>query len=185
MLVNQFIMKHRSSLTVTKSVRELLFDGYDDPLIDFLKSLHLPMFHIPFSKFGWFVERNESKTYDGRFEIITGQKDITKLGLLTKWNGKNTTGYYYDECSKVRGTSGEIWPVNMNATGNITVFVNDICRPLTLQYKQPHERFGLVGSEWIGDSRVFDNGQHYPPNSCYCTGPRASCPDLLTGLHVS
>lgn len=33
----------------------------------------------------------------------------------------------------------------------------------------------------MGDNRVFDNGQTYTPNSCYCTG--ASCPDLLKGVH--
>lgn len=182
-LVNELILKSRGGLTVTKTVREWCFDGYDDPLLDLIKVLHLPQFKIPFSKFGWFVERNNSKTFDGRFEIFTGQDDITKLGMLTNWNGKKTSGYYYDDCSKVMGTTGEIWPVGINPTGNITVFVTDICRPITLNYQQPHDKFGLVGSRWIGDYRVFDNGQLYPPNSCYCTGLRSSCPDVLTGVH--
>lgn len=41
-------------LPVTKTVRELLFDGYDDPLLDLLNLIKNSTFNIPFDKFGWF-----------------------------------------------------------------------------------------------------------------------------------
>lgn len=181
-LANLLITRFGAQLVITKTVKELLFDGYDDPLLDFLKKLNMSKFNIPFKKFGWFAERNESSTYDGHFEILTGEKDINRMGLMTQWNNGNTTKYYHADCSKVSGTSGELWPVDMNPTGNITVFVEDVCRPMTLSYATDYERFGVVGSKWIGDNKVFDNGQNYPPNSCYCTGYQSSCPDLLPGV---
>lgn len=173
----------KGSLTVTKTADEWLFTGYKDPLLDFLKELKLSKFQIPFSKFGWFVDRNESSTYDGNFEMFTGQNDLSKMGYMTDWNYGNKTKYYYDECSKVRGTSGELWPVHMNATGDITMYITDVCRSLTLGYDQQHTKYGVTGSRWVGDYRMFDNGVKYPSNKCYCTGVPSSCPDLLSGVH--
>lgn len=44
----------REKLVITKSVRELLFDGYKDPLIDLIRKMNNTGFQIPFDKFGWF-----------------------------------------------------------------------------------------------------------------------------------
>lgn len=169
-------------VTVTKTVRELLFDGYSDTMLTFIKKLPIPN-APPFNKFGWFVDRNGSWSYDGRFEMRSGQTDITKMGYLTTWNYVSKTKYYHDSCSEVSGTSGELWPMDMDPTGDISLYITDLCRPLTLAYQQQETRFGVTGSRWIGDNRVFDNGQTYPPNSCYCTGVPSSCPDLLAGVH--
>lgn len=171
-----------ASLTVKKTVRELLFDGYDDKILDVLQYLKFLKFKIPFKKFGWFVERNNSATYDGRFEMYTGQKNFTHMGEMTAWNYSNKTNYYSGECKKVRGTSGELWPTNMNETGDITFFIPDVCHSLTLTYDKPFSLFGITGSKWVADARVFDNGKKYPKNSCYCTGERSSCPDVLSGV---
>lgn len=165
-----------------RTVRELLFDGYSDPLLLIAKKLNLPNLP-PFKKFGWFVERNNSWTYDGHFEMYSGQKDIDRMGTLTQWNYVHKTRFYHDNCSLVAGTTGELWPMDMQAKKDIEFFVTDMCRPVTLAYQQEHTLFGVTGSRWAGDNRVFDNGQDYPPNSCYCTGEKASCPDLLKGVH--
>lgn len=170
------------SLTVTKTVGELLFDGYDDPILKTLKTLNLPQFKVPFHKFGWFVERNNTPTYDGRFEIRTGVDDITKVGMMTLWNYSNKTKFYRDGCSQVNGSSGELWPVDMEPKSPITLFISDLCHSITLDYEQEHTRFGVTGSRWIGSERVFDNGEKYPENACYCTGRQSSCPDLLPGV---
>lgn len=172
----------KTELTVTKTVRELLFDGYSDKLLSLIKTLPIAN-KPPFDKFGWFVDRNGSWSYDGYFEMRAGQTDISKMGYLTKWNFVNKTKYYHGKCSEVSGTSGELWPMNIDPTGDISLYISDLCRPLTLSYQQQHTRLGVTGSRWVGDYRVFDNGQEYPPNSCYCTGEPSSCPDLLKGVH--
>lgn len=89
---------------------------------------------------GWFVDRNNSWTYDGHFEMKAGQSDISKMGSLTKWNYVNKSRFYHDKCSEISGTSGELWPMDMNPTGDISLFVTDLCRPLTLAYQQQHTR---------------------------------------------
>lgn len=170
-------------MEVTKTVRELLFDGYDDQLLSFINKLPIPNpLPIEINKFGWFVDRNGSSTYDGHFEVRTGQSDRTKTGQLTHWNYVNKTRFLPDDCNVVNGSVGEIWPMDMDPTGDITFFVTDLCRSLTLKYKEPHTQSGISGSRWVGDDRVYDNGGRYPPNRCYCTSKDEQCPDLLPGL---
>lgn len=49
------IEKH-VAFTITKTAGELMFDGYDDELLDLLQTLNVTAIDIPFKKFGWFVE---------------------------------------------------------------------------------------------------------------------------------
>merc|ERR550519_1808112 len=67
-------------------VGNLTFDGVDS------KMLHLGDFggpqlggaisdNIPFDRFGWFYDRNGSESYDGLFEMFTGEDDIYKVSF--------------------------------------------------------------------------------------------------------
>lgn len=169
----------RVKITVTKTVRELLYDGYDDKLLNFIH--HVPLVSKPpFKKFAWFVDRNGSWTYDGHFEMRSGLDDITQMGQLTKWNYMDKTKFHYGRCGQVDGTTGEVWPMNLSPTDDITVFVTDLCRPLTLAYDQEQEMLGVMGNRWVGDYRVFDNGDRYLPNRCF--GTKWSFPELKTGV---
>lgn len=60
------LIRLAGSLTTTKSVREWLFDGFEDSLLTIIKKVKPPGVVLPpFNKFGWFVDRNLSATYDG------------------------------------------------------------------------------------------------------------------------
>ena len=37
--------------------------------------------NIPFDRFGWFYDRNGSESYDGVFEMFTGEDDIYKVSF--------------------------------------------------------------------------------------------------------
>lgn len=52
--VNIFLKEKEGSLTTTHTVNELLFEGYDDKLLQLAKKLNITSFQIPFDKFGWF-----------------------------------------------------------------------------------------------------------------------------------
>lgn len=179
-----FILNNRGgSLLVTKTVRELLFDGYDDPLLDFLREADLPGYPLPpFERFGWFVERNGSSSYDGRINMFTGKTDIKQTGNVYSWNGGNRTDFYNGECSAVRGSAGELWHPEIAVGKPVEIFATDVCRTLPLAYEGPTEMLGLGGERWVGDDRVFDNGEKYPETSCFCTGAPHECPDLRPGL---
>lgn len=179
MVVNLMLNEKGGSLFVTKSVRELIFDGYDDELLKFLKGFNITGFNIPFERFGWFVDRNGSASYDGRFNIFTGADDISKLGVMDLWNNENRSPYYRGNCGMINGTTGELWP-KLSEKQDITVFATDVCRSISLVPDASYENYGIEGFRWVGDERVFDNGINYPPASCWCTGEH--CPDLPYGV---
>ncbi|XP_055540735.1 protein croquemort-like [Wyeomyia smithii] len=164
-----------------KTVQELLFDGFSDTLLEVLKTLNDTV-RIPFDKFGWFVNRNLSETYDGSFTMNTGEDSLENTGLLTLWNGASHTGMYKGSCGDVRGTTGELWPVMHSNKTNVTIFASDVCRSLTLQYGEEVIINDVEGAKYVGDERVFDNGLKYAEAACWCNSKPEQCPDVKPGV---
>jgi scavenger receptor class B protein 1 len=182
--INFLIGGARGPFFVKKTVNELLFEGYDDALLKVIRASHDPTFpKIPFDRMGWFYSRNNSETYDGKFRMFTGVDQIMKLGNLQLWNGKNTTNLYRDDCSDIRGTTGELWPpIENNEKPDLSIFASDICRNIDLKYDSEVEVLGIKGHKWVADESVFDNGVKYPKMKCYCSAIEESCPDLASGV---
>lgn len=180
------ILMGRAQVTVTKSVRELLFDGYDDPLLDLIREANLPNVNLPFDRFGWFYARNNSAEYDGRINMQTGAgpsaDSIEQTGNVRSWNGANRTQFYRGNCADVHGSTGELWHPNVRLNRPVEIFATDVCRTLPLAYAGEVEVLGVPGGQWVGDDRVLDNGLKYPETGCYCTGEPARCPDLMPGV---
>lgn len=185
--IDGLFLEQNTQLFLKKTARELIFDGYNDPILEFLKNMkhlipiNLPIPEIPFTKFGWFAERNNSADYDGRFTIFTGADDITKLGIMNLWNHEKKSPYYRGDCRNLKGTTGELWPpVKLNE--DISIFATDLCRSLTLTYNGELSKYGVTGGKWIGDDSVFDNGAKYPSQLCFCTSDEELCPDMPSGV---
>lgn len=179
--VNYILNERGGSLTVSKSVRELIFDGYDDTLLDFLKEGELP-YDLPFDKFGWFYGRNESLSYDGRINMFTGQDDLSRMGQIHSWNGRTESGFYANGCGRLNGSTGELFAPGLSSNRPLSVFSTDICRLVELKPNGTMTHQGIAGARWVADDSVLDNGQKYPEQSCFCTGAPAACPDLMAGV---
>lgn len=181
--VNAMFMAYEGTLFQTKTVGELLFDGYDDKMLEFLLENNVTE-DIPVSRFGWFAERNGSEEYDGRFNMYTGVDDIYKLGKMDLWNYENRSQFYRDGCGELNGTMGELWPPSNS--NEATMFASDICRSITAVYEKDITKYGIKARNYVGDSRIFDNGENYSPAECFCTSAIEKCPDLPSGfLNVS
>jgi hypothetical protein len=48
------LVKSMEPLFVTKTVGQLMFEGYEDELLNITASLNVSDFKVPFDKFGWF-----------------------------------------------------------------------------------------------------------------------------------
>jgi len=165
---NRLISKYKSELFVTKTSRELLFEGYEDPLLDLAK--HFPSGKFPpFDKFAWFYQRNNSDYYDGVFNIFTGTDDINKLASMDMWNYTRQTPYYESYCGMVNGSFGEGWPPRREPT-SISMYITDICRSITLDYTETVNNFGISSYRFAGTSRTFANATDNPDNWCFCSG---------------
>jgi len=163
------LVKSLEPMFVTKTVGQLMFEGYEDELLNITSKLNISDFQVPFDKFGWYYPRNNSPTYDGVFNMHTGTDDIHWLGTMDAWNYEQNPPYYDGQCSRITGSTGELFPPLENADG-IGLFAPELCSSLYLVKSQNSEsRHGLEGYKFYGDDSVFDNGTKYPEKRCFCS----------------
>ena len=171
--VDTFLKSIDERLFVTKSVREIIFDGYHDPLFDNLETI---MQWLPFikdlvpegsmmDKFAFFYGRNGTDYTDGVFNMFTGVGDPAKMGQVHSWN-YSTTGLFPGQCGQVRGGAGEFYPPFMEKTF-IEMYSNDLCRSLKFNFKNEMMVKGINSYEFVADHSLFANGTENPLNSCF------------------
>lgn len=175
-ILNFMLNREGGMLHTTKPVGEWIFKGFDDRLIDFLKLFNTTKINIPYTKFAWLADRNNSLEYDGLFTIHTGADEISKLGELTHWNKRNETGFYPAPCGTVNGSTGDVFPPYMNTREEITLFVTDTCRYMNLKPNGTFENHGITATEWVGYEETMDSGENYPNQQCFCDPKMEECP---------
>ncbi|KAG9509821.1 Scavenger receptor class B member 1, partial [Fragariocoptes setiger] len=152
---------------VKRSAKQLLFDGYPDLLTTFGPLLNVDML-TQGGKFGYMNARNNSE--DGSYEINTGQDDISKLGLIHRFNGRTELPYWNSkECNSFDGaTNGEVFPPIEDNQDSIRLFQPDFCRVWRLDYNQTHKHpSGLVVKRFLANSEILRNSSDFAPNICY------------------
>ncbi|XP_063975444.1 protein croquemort-like isoform X3 [Diachasmimorpha longicaudata] len=152
-------------LTVRKKVRELLFDGYEDELIELARKFKVP--NIPWDKFGWFYGRNMSETYDGTFSMNTGANSMTELGILSEWNYSKKSTIYPGTCGHINGSLGDLWPP-VRYYEKVSVFAPDVCTLVPLHENGLMSINGLEGKQFLATRETFDNGSRVESRACYC-----------------
>ncbi|XP_060532200.1 protein croquemort isoform X2 [Cylas formicarius] len=167
--VNFFFEEKEVYLTITRTVDEFLFKGYNDTLLNIALKLNISNLNLPYKTFGWFVNRNGSIDFDGVFNMYSGEHDGSKLGIITQWNYEHQTSYYPGECGIINGTSGELW-YPPKGDEEVSLFAPDLCSNVQLHLNGTYEAYGLVGDKYIARDDVFDNGTFYPKQKCFANG---------------
>uniref|UniRef100_A0A1B6DBG4 Uncharacterized protein n=1 Tax=Clastoptera arizonana TaxID=38151 RepID=A0A1B6DBG4_9HEMI len=160
------------TLAVSKSVQELLFEGYDDSLMSFAVHISPDLFVLssPFDKFAWFYKRNGSHTPDGWFNMNTGAHSINDIGSMTSWNFSPKSKFYPDKCGQVSGSTGDMFPPGQKRDTAIRMYSIDLCRTLPFEYDSDSDVQGLTGYRYTAGNQFLDSGNIDPTNSCYCNG---------------
>ena len=98
-------------LFITKPVKEILFDGYEDPILSLLDPLTKIGIKLPglTSRLGLFFGRNNTWYSDGITNIHTGVNGLNQLGQMASFNHSKTYPYFEGECAKYKG-SPELFP---------------------------------------------------------------------------
>lgn len=170
---NAFLELIKENLFITATVREIIFDGYHDPMFDDIEELEkkLPFIKdlIPpgsmTDKFAFFYNRNGTDYIDGIFNMYTGLGDVSKMGQVTSWN-YSTHGYFPGECGRVHGSAGEFYTPGLKKD-YIDMFSNDLCRSIRLNFNQELKVEGIDSYEYIADHSFFANGTENPDNACF------------------
>lgn len=118
---------------VEVSVGQLLW-GYEDPLLKLAKDVVPKEQKLPYDQFGLMYRKNG--TQPDLYTVFTGRGDVTKYGMLERWNGKKGLGHWSTpHCDSVSGTDGSIFPPHITKHTILRVFDKDLCRALPLVFK--------------------------------------------------
>lgn len=96
----------------------------------------------------------------------TGKSDITKLGTIQKFNYLDHNRHYTDECSKVFGSTGELF-APLRSRDSIELFTPDMCRTIPFDYEKDVTVHGITGYRYSVGDRALDNGVKFRENSCF------------------
>ena len=169
--INQMHNLTSSLLFHHHSIRELMFDGYTDSLIQESYLLNFEGAPIPYDRFGWFYGRNDTSS-DGRYQVYTGTSNLNLMDQMHAWNGSVELKHFYGKCNSLSRVAAEFQPPFQEPIpDSIRIFVGDICRPLSLFFQKQVKRSGVSCNRYIADGRTFDYSLEQ--NRCYC---RDSCP---------
>ncbi|KAK9876982.1 hypothetical protein WA026_016012 [Henosepilachna vigintioctopunctata] len=142
-----------------------MFEGYKDPVLDFVRSLSFISDAPAMDKFGFFYKKNASATFDGIFNVGTGGSH--PLGQIYEWNYNTNTTFYDENCSSFKGSAGDFFP-KYKTSDILEVFHSDLCRTILLDYEKNATIHGIEGLKYVLDDHSLDNGTKIPGNKCTC-----------------
>lgn len=177
-MLNGIFNAVKEKAIITTTAEQILFTGYEDPVLDWLKE------HPPFSeftsydKFAWFYGRNLTTYYDGLFNMKTGVDTLENLGKIDWWNKTRSTPFFSPPCNSVTGSAGEMFPPNQKRD-HVIIYSSDLCMSVKLHYKENVTNDGIKGYRFWGSNTTFANGSVVPGNECYCVKDTCAPTGLL------
>lgn len=159
---------------VQVSVGQLLW-GYEDPLLKLAKDVVPKEQKLPYEEFGLLYGKNGTST--DRITVKTGVDDITQYGIIDKFNGRTHLPHWTtDECNRLDGTDGSIFPPHIEKTRILEVYDKDLCRLLPLVFeKEVQTNNEVPGYRFTPPEWVFADVDSRPENMCYCPAGKPSC----------
>lgn len=109
-----------------------------------------------------------------RVTIFTGVDDITKYGIIDRYNGRTHLPHWSSEsCNRLNGSDGSIFPPHITKNTTLYVYDKDLCRLLPLEFdKEVETKRGVPGYRFTPNLDVFASVDRNPENMCFCpSGP--------------
>jgi len=181
--VSDMLSTIQARIFVKRTIGELLFDGYEDTVMEIGTSLDSDDDYfeddepieeeedegkVKLDKFGWFYKRNGTSWSDGDLSMHTGSEDISLLGNIVSWNRRNRTDAFSGDCGIVRGSSDGLFPPGLTSSKNtISIFSTDLCRPLHFTREATQDVHGIPVERFNLAPENFANSSVCEENACY------------------
>ena len=100
--------------------------------------------------------------------MYTGEEDISKLGKIASWQGRNTTDAFEGDCGKVQGSADGLFPPGLAAiSDSLSLYSTDLCRPIKFTKSGEQVLHGVPVTTFSLDNKNFANSTDCPDNECY------------------
>ena len=96
-------------------------------------------------KCNWGLFRDRNITMRKPVRIHTGEDDLTKKGVVLKYDGKKTLDWWKkgSVCDKVKGQDSSTLPPNLNKDMTLEIYIALMCRTINLKYEKDMEHAGI------------------------------------------
>ncbi|KAK6018265.1 CD36 family protein [Ostertagia ostertagi] len=162
----------RESPFIDVSVREALYDGYQDPLLGKVCSYN-PVLRklceaakIP-ERIGFFYGQNN--TDDGLYEVSTGLNDVFSIGKVFTFNNMSVmpeTVWDSADAREIRGTDGQLFPPLLEEGRELEVFAGQMCRSIAMQFLRRSDFQDVTAFRYGLPTKMFDPS--IPENRGFC-----------------
>jgi len=170
----------RQEVFNSTSVRDIIW-GYDHPLIKLGNDVLPPEKKLPFDKFGFFVDKNGSRTKT--FEALTGANNVNDVGQVLSFDNKTKLDFWgSDDCNAIRGTDGSIFHPNIQKNETLYLFNKDLCQSLPLVYQEEVKHQGITTYRFVPPRHVFGTPAENPYNQCFCVSEGCNTPSGLFNI---
>ena len=123
------------------SVRDIIW-GYDHPLIKLGNDVLPEEKRLPFNKFGFFVNKNDSVS--GIWETMTGVDEVKDVAKVISYDGQTKLDFWGDdECNAIKGTDGSLFHPEVQKNETLFIFNKDLCQSLPLVFQEEVMHHGL------------------------------------------
>jgi scavenger receptor class B, member 1 len=79
----------------------------------------------------------KNSTSPDRVTMFTGVDDVTKYGIIDKYNGRShMTGWLEERCNRLNGSDGSIFPPHIEKDDTIYIYDKDLCRLMPLVFEK-------------------------------------------------
>lgn len=151
---------------ITKTVDELLFTGYVDPLLKQIAK-------IPFLNFPQRVTymKNYTENWLGPFNFNSVVDE--NYTVIHTYNYRNRTDCFDSICGEVRGSTGEFMPMNYDTGKEIYFYAWEARTYVRFKFAEQFEYHGVVTNKYEAVRSVYENGATHKEETCFCNG---ECP---------
>ncbi|KAK8731129.1 hypothetical protein OTU49_007814 [Cherax quadricarinatus] len=172
-MVELAFLRFKESLFVTRTVGELLFRGYKEPLLNELtKYIGDPTNSK--GRFGFFYPRNNSN--DGTYKVRTGENGMDNYLNIEEWNGNHTLSYWNSTyCNMINGTDGSQYPPKVTKNTVLRIFTSQLCRSLYLTFEKEISHHGINAYRFTAPEEMLQAADQNPDNACYCYPDQQHC----------
>ncbi|XP_058066953.1 lysosome membrane protein 2-like isoform X1 [Anopheles bellator] len=171
------IMKGATSSTAfMKQPVESFLWGYEDKLLNMIKTVTMFSNDIQMSRFGMLMTRNGTSAEN--FTIYSGESSLQHLALIKELDGNvRLNQWHTDECDLVGGTDGSQFPPHlMDRYQHLQVFIKSLCRKFPLVYDSEVTALdGIPAWRYKIPKTVFLHPREHAPNQCYCMDESSNC----------
>lgn len=154
--------------------------GYDNPLFEMAKPLLMFQQDIPFDKFGLLAMHNNTKK--DRVTIHTGEKDVSKLGMIDQVNGLRNRNVWNDEkCDTVGGIEANLFPYYLieNTSNVLDIYSKELCKNLPFTFTEEVTTFGIPSLRYKLSPNIFTS-----PNECICSKVDSSIKEVCPPVGI-